>query len=255
MKDSLCSCFYKHWISVSNTTLSVVLSFLITLVIIVSGVLLNYRFRKKLQEEKRSKPLNRKGNVIESIMRWFCVIQILFWPYELLLIWISEHEIILFEWLSALPYPVCWISYNLMILGRIYVAFSSLFVALIRYVYIVHERKANQWEFAKVGKCFQIASVVVPSALVIVAHFVAMLRDEVIYSHDDTKDCVASIEGFNNTNSVHPPYSHGVSFTLQYVPETIVRPINYIVQTMVFVVYSNVIEAFLYGKIYQNIRR
>ena len=134
MKDSLCSCFYKKVISESNTTLSVVLSFLVTLVIIVSGILINYRFRKKLQEEKRIKPLDRKGNIIEPIMRWFCVIQILFWPYELLLIWLNEHEIIPFEWFSTLPFPVCWIVYNLMVIGRIYVAFSSLFVALIRYV-------------------------------------------------------------------------------------------------------------------------
>ena len=59
----------------------------------------------------------------------------------------------------------CDASAIIMKFGRMIVGYNSLFVALIRYIYIVHRNKANQWEFKKVGRWFQIFSIAVPVAM------------------------------------------------------------------------------------------
>ena len=91
-------CLLKTFIDDPVATWSTILEFLFSVLIGVCGVIVNYRYRQKLQEEKRNTPAGRKGNVIEPIMRWYCILQMIFWPYELLLLWITTNEVIPFEW-------------------------------------------------------------------------------------------------------------------------------------------------------------
>ena len=84
----------KTFVDDSVSTLSTVLDFVFSVLISVCGVIVNYRFRKKLKEEKRNTPPGRKGNVIEPIMSWYCILQMIFWPYELLLLWMGFNGVI-----------------------------------------------------------------------------------------------------------------------------------------------------------------
>ena len=75
----------------------------------------------------------------------------------------------LFYWMRAngvlpldIPSWLCMAMSDTVHLGRIVTSFNSLFVVIVRYIYIVHDGKANQWHFERVGRRFQIASMVVP---------------------------------------------------------------------------------------------
>ena len=174
MPDIFCTCLYTTFVGKSVSNLSTVLEFLFSAIIAVSGITLNCEFLKKLREEKKKTPLNRKGNVIEPIMRWFCVVQIIYWPYHLLFFRTIHNEIIPSEQMNG-----WWCNATMQIgvrFGRMIVGYNSLFVALIRYIYIVHHQKSNQWEFEKVGRLFQIASIAVPIAMESTVYFQLLSR-------------------------------------------------------------------------------
>jgi hypothetical protein len=135
----------------------------------VCGEILNYRFMSKLREEKRKIPLGRKGNVIEPIMRWYCKLQMIYWPYNLLSFWVMFNEIIPFEYMTGWW---CSASGAALKIGRSVIAWNSLFVALIRYIYIVHRQKSNQWDFEKIGRYFRISSIAIPLVVETVGQFV-----------------------------------------------------------------------------------
>ena len=66
---------------------------------------------------------------------------------------------------EQIPYWLCYLLLWLMRIGRMCIAYNSLFVAFIRYLYIVHREKANQWNFERTSRRFQIASIAIPVVL------------------------------------------------------------------------------------------
>ena len=220
----------------TENIISSVLEFLLSLIISICGVFLNYKFLKKLRMERRNKPIGRKGNVIEPIMRWFGVLQIAYWPYELFML----SQSVGISNLSIITPPLCPFYTWSVVLGRAIVAYNSLFVALIRYVYIVHERKANQWDFESVGKRFQIASISVPIIHVII-HGLTM-RPRYLLPDDTANIC----------SHMTSPL---ITFTMKFFPEPLVDAIAIISVILVVLVYLNLVEGYLYVKMFQSIKR
>ena len=220
----------------TENIISSVLEFLLSLIISICGVFLNYKFLEKLRMERRNKPIGRKGNVIEPIMRWFGVLQIAYWPYELFML----SQSVGISNLSIITPPLCPFYTWSVVLGRAIVAYNSLFVALIRYFCIVHERKANQWDFESIGKRFQIASISVPIIHVIIHGFTLRPR----YLLPDPDDNVCS--------HMTPPL---ITFTTKFIPEALVDTIAIISYILIAFVYLNLVEGYLYVKMFQSIKR
>ena len=238
MNDTYCTCMIRQNISkvTPENIVSSVFEFLLSLIISICGVFLNYKFLKKLRIERKKKPIGRKGNVIEPIMRWFGVLQIAYWPYELFIL----SQAVGIANLSNITPSLCpFYSWSL-VLGRTIVAYNSLFVALIRYVYIVHERKANQWDFESVGQQFQIASISVPVIHVII-HAVT-LRPRYVLPDDVPNAC----------SHMKPPL---INFTMKFIPEPLVDIIAILNNILIAFVYLNLVEGFLYVKMFQSIKR
>ena len=250
MPQEFCTCLYKIFIDESGSTLSTVLEFLFSIILVVCGVTLNYRFLKNLQTEKRNTPLGRKGNVIEPIMRWFCVIQMIYWPYHLSFFWIESNEIIPVEYMNGWWCNVC---FGVIKFGRVCIAFNSIFVALIRYIYIIYQKKSNQWEFENVGRSFQIASVAVPIVIETIGLFTYPYKE--IQNKDTFKQCIAVYQGHNNTDNVEIQTPYLLEWTLMAFPEWMVLTGYYIYSTAFFAVGSNAIEGILYFQIFRSINK
>jgi hypothetical protein len=254
MPDIFCTCLYTTFVGKSVSNLSTVLEFLFSAIIAVSGITLNCEFLKKLREEKKKTPLNRKGNVIEPIMRWFCVVQIIYWPYHLLFFWIMFNEIIPSEQMNG-----WWCNATMQIavkFGRMIVSYNSLFIAIIRYIYIVHHQKSNQWEFEKVGRFFQIASIAVPIAMESVGVLTNYTPVDPEYTTQRTfTECIDFYQGLNSTNGINISKPSSVEWTLNYVPESVVLGIYYAYNFITAVVFLNLIEGFCYIRIHQTISR
>ena len=136
MSDPVWKCLYQSegLVEKPHELWSTVLEFIFIAVVIFCGVALNYKFYDKLKVEKRRRPIGRKGNVIEPIVSFFCIFQILYWPYNVLYFWLFSNEVVKIDNLSG-----WWpnILNELIRFGRLYIGWNSLFVALIRYIYIV----------------------------------------------------------------------------------------------------------------------
>ena len=190
----------KTFVDDPVSTLSTALDFLFSVLISVCGVIVNYRFRQKLKEEKRNTPAGRKGNVIEPIMSWYCILQMIFWPYELLFLWICFNGVITSDQMPS------WLFYLLFLLmrsGRMCIAYNSLFVAFIRYLYIVHRQKANQWNFERTSRWFQIASISIPVVLETLYFFTSDFSEYSTLS-DRFDDCLASLDASYTTKNFIP---------------------------------------------------
>ena len=246
----VCQCIYKTFIDQSVTLNSTILDFLFSIIIGVSGVVINYTFLKKLREEKRNTPLGRKGNVIEPIMRWFCFVQIFYWPYHLVFFFLSFNGIIPAEYMNGWWCNVSMFSIKF---GRVLIAYNSFFVALIRYIYIVHNQKANQWDFENVGTIFRISSVAIPFSIETIGVFVHTHQH--YQEQDGFEECIAEYSGLNNTENMLIPTPYPVAWTVKLIPELSINVINQIYEVVLVVVLSNIVECFLYFQIYRSIRK
>ena len=144
------------------------------------------------------------------------------------------------SWQSQFAFFLCPFFFWMIVLGRTIIAYNSIFVALIRYVYIVHERKANQWDFESVGRRFQIASISVP--IINVMMLGLTMRPRYFLPDADTNIC----------SHMTPPL---ITFTMTFVSEPVSDTIAIGSAVLVTVVYLNLVEGYLYVKIFQSIKR
>ena len=251
MSDKYCACFYKVLVAdESSEMISTMIELFFIGAVSVLGIILNLKFWRRLQKERRLRPLGRKGNVIEPIMRWFCILQIFYWPFELGFFWMNTNSVIPPE---NLPPWLCYILSNTMMLGRFTIAFNSLFVALIRYIYIVHQQKANQWDFDTVGRRFQILSLSVPLIVKIVEVYTLdpnLLTDTIRPNILD--DCADSL---NATVTGEAFITSTLQWTLQYIPKSATDITSIVCLTIEFITCFNFIELYLYVKIFWTMKR
>jgi len=242
---------YRFLISQPVTILSTVLEFICILIVVICGLFLNAKFWRNLQEEKRSRIIGRRGNVIEPVMSWFTILQMIFWPYALFLLWVNSNEIIPSD---SLPSELCALLFRSMRIGRMCIAYNSLFVALIRYIYIVKHKTSNQWNYEKVSKWFQIASIVVPITMETLGLFTITLEE--FKSMGQIKECLSFPKTENTTVDVeHLTPSPFANLTLQYLPASLVHVLYYIYMTITLVVFLNIGEVFLYFQIFRHMKR
>ena len=136
---------------------------------------------------------------------------------------------------------------------RMYIAYNSLFVAMIRYLFIVHHDTAKLWDFEKVAKLFRIYSLVIPITIAFIGIFV---DPHAIYQNKlEFKECISSYQGLNTTYNITIPDIYPRRWTLQYVPETVVFTIDIVFTFITMIVGLNVLEGFLYYQIFKSIKR
>ena len=256
MSDPVWKCLYQSegLVEKPHELWSTVLEFIFIAVVIFCGVALNYKFYDKLIVEKRRRPLGRKGNVIEPIVSFFCIFQIIYWPYNVLYFWLFSNEVVKIDNLSG-----WWpnILNELIRFGRLYIGWNSFFVALIRYIYIVHREKSNQWEFEHVGRLFSILSFAVP----VLHHLMGVFTHNYMEFQNNVqdqewlKDCISA--NMNTTASSiqipYPPYP--LKWTMMFLPEKMISLLWVIWICLSILSQLCVAEVFLYSKIFLAIKR
>ena len=258
MSDPAWKCLYqaKGLVEKPHELWSTVLEFVFIAIVIFCGVALNYRFFDKLKVEKRRRPLGRKGNVIEPIVSLFCIFQIIYWPYNVLYFWLFSNEIVKIDDLSG-----WWpnILIELIRMGRLYIGWNSLFVALIRYIFIVHREKSNQWQFENVGRIFSILSFAVPVVVQLMGVFTHNWSEYQINMEDQDltklKDCISSNMNTTASNIQIPYPTYPLKWTMMFLPEEMISFLWWIWFCLTTLSQLCVPEVFLYSRIYLTIKR
>ena len=248
----ICICVYKYFIAESVTISSTILEFIFILFIVTCGVIVNLRYRNKLKKEKMSMPLSGRGNVIEPVMSWFCLLQMIFWPFELLFLWTNSNEVIPSE---SLPSWLCYVLELGMRTGRMCVAYNSIFVALIRYAYIVKSHRSNQWNYKKMSKRFKLTSIFFPIIMEILKSLAVRVENVLLARIPEVKDCLSGVPGLNSTTNIHfLSSSEQVDWTMRELPTSLALLISYIF-AIGGLAALNVPEAFLYLTIFRSMNR
>jgi hypothetical protein len=178
----------------------------------------------------------------------------IYWPYQLLSTWAMFNGIIQFEYMNG-----WWCSASTLIavkFGRMCIGWNSLFVALIRYIYIVHRQKSNRWDFEKIGRYFRVSSIAIPLGIEMVGLFVSAYPEFQITKEQDVfKSCVASLQDHNATLNIQIPEPYFRALTLHVVPEWVILVVYSVYICLIIAVFINVIDGFLYFQIYRTIKR
>ena len=182
-------------------------------------------------------------------MSGFCLLQIMFWPYDLLYLWINTNELIPAD---QLPPFMCNLLLSLLKAGRLCISYNSFFVAMVRYLYIVHWKKANQWNFERIAKILKWTSIVIPMVMEVIGNF------SVEYPYQlwgNAKNCLTSPNNSSNVLTVDDMKPAGVQLTLQYLPHSVVIAASYIYIIISGLVALNITESYLYIRIFRDMKR
>ena len=254
MPGVLTRCLMEAYIEEPVALWSTILEFVALAVVVLCGLVLNYRYLMKLLEEKRKRPLGRKGNVIEPIATSFCIFQMIYWPYNILMHWNLVNEIIpakyLYGWWANISYQIG------IKMGRIYISWNSVFIALIRYVYIVHHERSNQWKFENVGRLFCIASFMVPFLVEAIGIFTSIYNEyQKMFPEQQMADCIARYLNVSSSTISIPYTPYTLQLTKSVLPDSMIWVLWFIHASSTFLVFSNIVDAFLYMKIFLTIKR
>ena len=141
-------------------------------------------------------------------------------------------------------------------MGRVYIASNSLFTSLIRYIYIVHHERSNQWEFEKVGKFFCISSFLIPLTLESIGFFTDdMNMIQRFWPQKELTDCLASYLNVNSTHIEIPYPPDSLQLTMAILPESVISALRFVFVSCILLIYSNMVEFILYLRIFQTIKR
>ena len=254
----LCQCtYYGFWYDPSSSVGSAI-EFLVISLIGTICILVNYKFRKKLKEEKKKRPQGRKGNIVEPLMSWYCIILMFGTTYRQLLHWQFANEIIP---LHLIPEWMCTLLTTLERCIVSSIQYNSLLIVVIRYVYIVHRQKANMWDFERVGKIFQFISIMIPSSMEFVhlctnSSNVYLTKNALDMGKAKFESCSDSFMENNSTFSTTITNDPSLKpFFLTIIPQGVVLAAYYFYLVVTAVVFLNIAEPFLYIKIFTCIKR
>ena len=230
--ETYCECMLKSLSDKPTSLYSTIFQGTFSFILCVCGVFLNFKVFKKLKLERKRRPLGQRGNVIGPIMRWFSIVQIIYWPLLLLFFWVPSNSIIAAEIIRGWG---CFAMTAIIAMGRSIIAYNSFFVGLVRYMYIVHRVKANQWNFETIGRLSQLGSIIIPTV--------------VSFLMSSTFDLNVLWTQCGNSKRM------ALTFARNYLPGSLVHIVGMISVLIQVVVYLNITEAFLYLKIFRVIKR
>ena len=137
--------------------------------LIIAGEVIGYKLLKMIKQEQRN-----SGILTDNVLKVMIITQMTFWPLNFL-----------FEALNKLDYPLSayagtWFCDIFFVIIFLYVfAFTShsTVVAVMRYIFIVHEKKVMLWGKAMVKKVFLSIAILYPIVNTIIFIVIIPLED------------------------------------------------------------------------------
>ena len=108
-------------------------------------------------------------------------------------------------------------------MGRIYISWNSVFIALIRYVYIVHHERSNQWKFENVGRLFCFASFMVPFLVEAIGIFTSIYNEyQKMFPEQQMADCIARYLNVSSSTITIPYTPYTLQLTKFVLPDSMI---------------------------------
>ena len=249
MSENFCPCLLQFMTN-PGSSISTKLELGFILVIIAIGIAINLKFRAKLLEEKKKTPICRRGNVVAPVMRVFCLLQMVFWPFDLIFLWEITNEVV--PVVSIHP-NLCRVLVIMLKSGRMCIAYHSLFVALIRYMHIVQDKVLNRWNYERVANYFKFFCIIFPLAMEVIGN---MTNPPYFALTKEIRDCMDLRYELNDDLAMEEQVpSKLVQWTMNHLPTPVIRTLSFMYTIATVSVLANVTEAYLYLRIFQKMKR
>ena len=227
-------------------------------IICIFGLIVNFKFLGVLKLEKQNRRRKFEGNLTEPIMTLYSRLQICYWPLFLILQWLVGRAIISLRWFPTWTVPLAQLFIDM---GRVYIAFNSLFTASIRLYFVTHNGKVTKFQSKKIKRLFCYGSIGIPIILAILHRlvseiparhlnnkFLQCVENSVPDQHSDNTSL--QLRG-NSTTYLTPFYA----LSSQFMPQWLIIFFSYFCKIILCIVFSNVIEGFIYTFIFVHKKR
>ena len=224
----------------------------ISVLVSVSGIFVNWKFLKDMNNDDRERGPNSNGNLIKDVITTHTKTGMIFLPTVMILFWFLNQDIELPIWIQ---YSLC---NGMPVVGkcfRIYFGFTSLVVASMRYVFIVRQNKVFFFGIEKAKTLFYYGSIVIPVVLGILSE--CTIRDPVHFHHSLCVDPYPNSHnslylGMNITQNIGSPM---YSLVHQYIPNEITYYVGVFVGILKVLIFLNLVEGILYWRTFTYIKR
>ena len=226
----------------------------ISMAISVVGVAINWKHLRNINEDYRKRDSGTDGCILNNILKCNAKVIIVVCPYYLLLFWFLNENYELPPWFQ---YALCYDQYIVTTL-RIYVAFNSLVIATMRYIFIVHNKLVLKFGKANVKTMFYYGSIAIPVFLGVLngcsiklpRHVQQLPQTICVDFYLDTLNIT-----LEESDAIPDFGSPILSFLQQYVPMELTSYVQTFVTIVGLLILSNLLEAVLYWRTFSVIRQ
>ena len=215
------------------------------------GVTLNQKLYNYVKDEEHKE----KGKIVQRILKTFALIQCIGWPVIMTFGFLLKLNT---ELLDVLPMQ--FVNFSIIFLRAIYTAinsyvgFNSLIIAITRYVFTVHNSVVQKIGIQKLRSIFISSSIIAPMILAYLNE--SIIPVEEVWSSIFIPNYAYSVErtgekiSFDNTTTIsaisRPLLAFPDHSSLNYV-KCVLQVIWF---CMLVITYSNLVEGFLYFRVY-----
>ena len=237
--------------------IEVLVYFIFVVTIIPTGVTIC----KKLLDNVKNEEHLEKGKILQRITKTYALVQCIAWPLidALALMLVANKRVSTFLSPTMASNGVILVRFMYSVLTS-YLAFNSLVIATVRYVFVVYDERAARFGIQKLRKTFLFASFFAPM-------FVAVLNEAMIPIE---YNWISNFMPTTNDDLQKDEYGHllladNSTFNMRssplfsladlYLHSTFNDILRVICQILIFLTFSNIIEGFLYTHIYYYFKR
>ena len=226
-----------------------ILDLLCIIVVSLSGILVNWKFLRNLREDDKNRGPNSNGILIRDVMETQTKTLMVAWPIMSIFFWVLREDV---EFPAWTHYSFCYVKLVTHTF-RIYFAFNSLVVAVMRYTVIVHQDSVFLFGIEKVKRLFYYGSIITPVMISILKECTL----PIFWRGKAYSICIDSYGNMTNTGeNMSGNFSSPIYFFVnQYVSTEITYYIGILVKISLWVILGNIVEGVLYWRTFAYIRR
>lgn len=223
------------------------------LVITSTGILIGYKLYHNINDEE----FRQKGKVIQRILKNYCIVQCIFWPFILIVFGVVS-TVRRSSFIINHPYVTVWSIHLAELFIKftyLYVGFNSFIIGLCRYVFIIVVTHDESSTIRSIRKLIVAASIVVPATLTILDVAFMPMAEMKIHLMPHQLDMLETITLSNSGYVIHNttliiPRSPLCTIARNSIPHFLLYPIKCTAEFITFAVCSNIIEGGFYTHIF-----
>ena len=241
----------------SNTTLATMLASAFCFIVMALGIFVCKRLYDKIKNEEHKE----KGKVVQTIIKNYCLIQIIGWPGLFLFsatIQINNDALHVVD--SSETIDAIHILRALYHFYRMYLSFHSLIVAITRYTFLMYNIQTELYGITQLRKLFISCSIGVPLfhtfISICVQPFEVRWFTLLAVYNDSVSVPSEAHDLFFHRVTIAEEYNIGLyNLISQLLPSQLIFALQVLDSTIFILISTNIIELFLYTHLFLHFNR